>query len=79
MIMTENNRPAFRAVVAEEKGQGDKAKTHWTPIGAAWPTKSGKGYNVHLPLIPVNWDGRFTLVEADEVKATSQPPAEQAA
>lgn len=77
--MTENNRPAFRAVVAEEKGQGENAKTRWTPIGAAWPTKSGKGFNIHLTMIPVNWDGRFTLVEADEMKATADQPAKHAA
>ena len=76
--MTDNNRPAFRAVVADEKGEGAAAKTYWTPIGAAWPTKNGKGFNIRLTVIPVNWDGRFTLVETDEMKGAEPPPAKAA-
>lgn len=76
--MTDTNRPAFRAVVAEEKGEGATAKTFWTPIGAAWPTRNGKGFNVRLTVIPVNWDGRLTLVEADDMKGAEPQPAKAA-
>ena len=31
----------------------------WTRIGAAWPQKDGKGFNVQLDAIPL--DGRITL------------------
>ena len=77
--MTESNKPAFRAVVAEEKGQGENARTRWTSIGAAWPTKSGKGLNVHLQTVPTNWDGRFTLVEPDDAKSAGSQAGREAA
>lgn len=76
--MTDSNRPAFRAVVADERGEGTQVKTFWTPIGAAWPTRSGKGFNIRLDMIPVGWDGRFTLVEADEMKSADPQPAKAA-
>ncbi len=31
----------------------------WTRIGAAWPHKDGKGFNVQFELVPL--DGRISL------------------
>ena len=37
---------------------GDE-KAAWTEIGAAWPHKDGKGFNVQIEFVPL--DGRITL------------------
>ncbi len=41
-------------------------KGFFTRIGAAWPTKNGKGFNVYLDAIPL--DGRLTLCLPNETK-----------
>jgi hypothetical protein len=41
--------------VRDREGQ----KGIWTRIGAAWPQKDGKGFNVQLDAVPL--DGRITL------------------
>ena len=43
-------------------------KKRWHDIGAAWPTKSGKGFNVTLFALPV--DGQFSLFVPEK---TEQP------
>jgi hypothetical protein len=43
--MTTNNKPAFEIFVVRE---GSNKKSYFTKIGAAWPTKSGSGYNADL-------------------------------
>lgn len=41
-------------------------KGFFTRIGAAWPTKDGKGFNVQLDSVPL--DGRITLLLPSEKK-----------
>jgi len=41
-------------------------KGFFTRIGAAWPTKDGKGFNVQLDCVPL--DGRITLLLPSEKK-----------
>jgi hypothetical protein len=42
-------------------------KKRWHDIGAAWPTKSGNGFNVTLFALPI--DGQFSLfVPTDRVE-----------
>ena len=53
--MTTNNRPSH--VVSIVEGEGDN--TTWTEIGAMWPHKDGKGFNLSLKAIPVT--GRLTV------------------
>ena len=46
-------------------GDGDGAI--WTPIGAAWPNKDGKGFNISCDAVPLQ--GRIvmrTIVERAE-------------
>jgi len=43
-----------------------KEKGFFTRIGAAWPHKDGKGFNVQLEIVPL--DGRVTLRLASEKK-----------
>lgn len=38
---------------------GKDEKAHWTRIGAAWPHKDGKGFNLTLDVLPL--DGRVSL------------------
>jgi hypothetical protein len=38
-------------------GDGDGAS--WTPIGAAWPNKDGKGFNLSFDAVPLT--GRVVL------------------
>ena len=47
--MTTNNKPAFEIFVVRE---GSNKKSYFTKIGAAWPTKSGSGYNADLIALP---------------------------
>ena len=49
--MTTNNKPAFEIFVVRE---GSNKKSYFTKIGAAWPTKSGSGYNADLIALPVD-------------------------
>jgi hypothetical protein len=41
-------------VVREGRDQG-----YWTRIGAAWPHKDGKGFNILIDTVPLN--GRISL------------------
>lgn len=57
-------RPAYKAFVGRETGDGDEKKTFWTEIGAAWDIKDG-GVSIQLHALPV--DGRIVLfVNKDE-------------
>ena len=44
----------------------DGGKGFFTRIGAAWPHKDGKGFNVQLECVPL--DGRLSLRVATETK-----------
>jgi hypothetical protein len=39
--------------------QGDGDGAIWTPIGAAWPNKDGKGFNLSCDAVPLT--GRLVL------------------
>jgi len=38
---------------------GDGKAAIWTPIGAAWPNKDGKGFNLNCDAVPLT--GRIVL------------------
>jgi hypothetical protein len=42
---TKNNRPTHRLYSVT---RDDAGKTKWDPIGALWPHKDGKGFNLKL-------------------------------
>ena len=54
--MTTNNKPAFEIFVVRE---GNNKKSYFTKVGAAWPTKSGSGYNADLIALPVDESSFF--------------------
>jgi len=39
--------------------QGDGDSAIWTPIGAAWPNKDGKGFNLSCDAVPLT--GRIVM------------------
>jgi hypothetical protein len=59
MTDTNQSRPAFR--LYSVTGEGEAAR--WTDIGAAWPTRDGKGFNLSLTALPIN--GRIVMRGVD--------------
>jgi hypothetical protein len=59
---TATKSPAYIAYQVREGNQ----KGYFTRVGAAWPNKDGKGFNIQLDAIPL--DGRITLRVASEQK-----------
>ena len=61
--MTDSNqqqRPKAPTHIAYHVRDRKGKKGFWTRIGAAWPTKDGKGFNIQLDgFVPL--DGRITL------------------
>ena len=65
--MTTNNKPAFEIFVVRE---GSNKKSYFNKVGAAWPTKSGSGYNADLIALPV--DGKFILLPPKDKEDASE-------
>ena len=59
--MTESAHSSSKAptLIAYHVRDGSQDKGFWTRIGAAWPHKDGKGFNVQLEVVPL--DGRISL------------------
>lgn len=62
---TSGKKPTHTAYTVRE----GKEKGHWLEIGAAWPHKDGKGFDVALMALPV--DGRLVL-RLNEPKAKAE-------
>ena len=58
---TNTNRPTHR--LFHVTGEADQS--NWTRIGAAWPHKDGKGFNIDLEYLPQK-QGRIVLREETE-------------
>lgn len=44
------------------RGTGKTAR--WSkPLGAVWPHKDGKGFNIELDALPITFDGKLVLRE----------------
>ena len=58
-----NNTPAYIAYHVKDTNAGENGEKRgvWTRVGAAWPNKDGKGFNVFLDVMPLN--GRLILRE----------------
>jgi hypothetical protein len=59
MSTTEPTSSKAPTHVAYQVRDREGHKGIWTRIGAAWPQKDGKGFNIQLDAIPL--DGRVTL------------------
>lgn len=45
-----SNKPTHRIYAVAKRGD----KSNWDDIGAAWPHKDGKGFNLKLEFLPLN-------------------------
>ena len=61
-----DNKPTYLVYhVADREQDGSNEKSSfWTKIGAAWPHKDGKGFNLFVEMLPL--DGRLVLREREE-------------
>lgn len=72
------SKPSHIAYTARSYKDGDgKDKKRWHEIGAAWPTKSGNGFNVTLYALPV--DGQLALFIPSEKPARDEQPEQMTA
>ena len=60
----EKKQPSYKAFAVETFTKDDKEKSHWTEIGAAWPHKDGKGFDLQIKLMPLS--GRIVLREPNK-------------
>jgi len=62
-------KPHYVAYTIRE-GKEKEDKGYWLDIGAAWPTKDGKGFILQLDALPVN--GRVVLREPKPKEAPEE-------
>ena len=65
---TAGRRPSHRLYMVT--GEGDAA--NWTQLGAAWPNKDGKGFNLLFEAMPLS--GRLVMREVPEKDETEGEP-----
>ncbi len=57
-----SNKPTHYAYCVRENSE--KKSAMWLIVGAAWPHKSGRGFNIELESVPLS--GRIVLLNASE-------------
>ena len=62
MASTANGKPTFSVYTVEDRGSNQDP--FWLKVGAAFPHKDGKGFNIVLQALPT--DGRLVLREYKE-------------
>lgn len=67
--MTTAKQPSHLIYHVEER-EGD-TPNNWTQIGAMWPHKDGKGWNMQLQFLPVATTGKLTI-RVNEPHATKK-------
>jgi hypothetical protein len=65
------SKPSHIAYTARTYELEGVEKKRWHEIGAAWPTKSGNGFNVTLFALPV--DGQISLFVPSEKPGKTEP------
>ena len=60
---TTGQKPAHELFAVQDNAEG---KSFWTKIGAAWPHKDGKGFDIKIHAVPLS--GRIVLREPKEVE-----------
>lgn len=58
-MSTTSNQPSHLVYHVEER-DGDNPN-NWTRIGAMWPHKDGKGWNLQLQFLPIGTTGKLTI------------------
>ena len=72
-MTTETNSPAF--MLYRVDGNGPDAR--WTRIGAAWPNRDGKGFNILCDAVPLQ--GRIVMRAYTPKPKAEEVPAAPAA
>lgn len=62
MTKTTSNKPTHRVYDVTKRGE----KSYWTPVGAAWAHKDGKGLSIKLDYLPRNPEAEIVIREALE-------------
>lgn len=58
-------KPTHRAYTVKRiDHSSEQSRSLWTPIGAAWPLKSGNGFKLKLDATPIN--GEIILLDRTE-------------
>ena len=69
--MATSSAPTHNVYTVEDRGEGEDP--FWLKIGAAWPHKDGRGYNITLSALPL--DNRLVLRVPAEGTEETTPPA----
>ena len=67
------NTPSHILYHGRNTGKDKNGKKMWTRIGAAWPNKNGKGYNLTWDYLPLG-DGPTVMLPYDKDDADTSPP-----
>lgn len=64
-----SNKPTHAAFIVIEPKEGTDRKAQWHPVGAIWPHKNGKGFDLVIPT-GLSVSGRIVCTERkDEAQA----------
>jgi hypothetical protein len=69
-MTTPSNKPSHRVYAVAKRGD----TSDWTEIGAVWPHRDGKGFNLKLSFLPLNGADvviREPLPKADDADASN--------
>ena len=67
------NTPAYILYHGRNTGKDKAGKKIWTRIGAVWPNKSGKGFNLTWDYLPLG-DGLTVMLPYDKDRGEGAPP-----
>ena len=69
------NTPSHILYHGKATGKDKTVKNIWTRVGAAWPNKSGKGFNLTWEYLPLG-DGVTVMLPYDKDRGEGAPPEE---
>src|SRR5215470_119220 len=67
------NTPTYILYHGRNTGKDKQGKKIWTRIGAAWPSKNGKGFNLTWDYMPLG-DGVTVMLPFDKDREEAAPP-----
>ena len=65
-----SSKPTHIAYVVTEPREGSDRKAQWHPVGAVWPHKSGKGFDLVIP-IGLSVSGRIVCTEPKDPQSAA--------
>jgi hypothetical protein len=67
------NTPTYILYHGRNTSKDKDSKKIWTRIGAVWPNKSGKGFNITWDYLPLG-DGLTVMLPYDKTEGEIAPP-----